>query len=416
MTPDALSARLAALRAAGEELRQRSARDVIDALAAVLDRWRDPDGPERGELERALPEATGFSPANVREGLSRGLAPWSGDALRAAAQRELARGGAFARGHDVTSVLLAGAIPMPALLSVVAPLALRSPALVKTAARDPITAPLVARSIAAVDRQLGRCVEVVGFARTDAACMETFLGADCVLATGSDDTIAAVAARIGPHQTLLRHGHRLSIALLGPDACEGVTLEEAARGLALDTALWDQQGCLSPIAVYAASDAAGCRRVASALARALDGIGRALPRGAVAADVAALFAHERAGAELRAAAGQRVVVHAARDASWAVVCEPDAAPRPVPLGRFVRVHPFPAPEGLGAALGPLAPHLAGVALAGFGGVQSEVEAELRAIGASWVCAPGELQTPPLDWPRDGLPALGSLVRPGAEVR
>jgi hypothetical protein len=411
VTSDALRARLAALRAAGEELRHRPAREVIDALAAVLDRWRDPDGPERRALERDLPGATGFSPANVREGLSRGLAPWSGDALRALAQRELSRDGAFARGHDLTSVLLAGAIPMPALLSVIAPLALRSAALVKTAARDPITAPLVARSIAAVDPQLGRCVEVVGFARADAACMEVFLGADCVLATGSDETIAAVATRIGPHQTLLRHGHRLSIALLGPGACEGATLDEATRGLALDVALWDQQGCLSPVAVYAVSDTVGCRRVGAALARALDEIGRALPRGAVDADAAALFAHERAGAELRAAAGQRVVVHAARDGSWAVVCEPDAAPRPVPLGRFVRVHPFPAPEGLGAALGPLASHLAGVALAGFGGAQSEVEAELRAIGATRVCVPGELQSPPLDWPRDGLPALASLVRP-----
>ena len=410
MTPDALRARLAALRAAGDELRRLPASSVLDALAAVVDRWRDPEGPERRALERDLPAATGFSPATVREGLARGLAPWSGDALRALAQRELARGGAFAQGHDVTSVLLAGAIPMPALLSVIAPLALRSGALVKTAARDPITAPLVARSIAAVDPQLGRCVEVVGFEGADAACMEVFLGADCVLATGSDATIAAVAARVGPEQALVRHGHRLSIALLGPAAGEGGELEAAARGIAVDTALWDQQGCLSPVAVYVASDAAGCRRVAGALARALDEIGRALPRGAVDPEAAALFAHERAGAELRAAAGQRVVVHAAHDASWVVVSEPDAAPRPVPLGRFLRVHPFPAPEGLGAALGPLARHLAGVALAGFGGAEPEVEKELRAIGATRVCAPGELQSPPLDWPRDGLAVLGSLVR------
>jgi hypothetical protein len=410
VTPGELRARLAALRAAGEALRERPAKEVIDALAAVLDRWRDPDGPERSALERDLPGATGFSSVNVREGLSRGLAPWSGDALRALAQRELARGGEFARGHDVTSVLLAGAIPMPTLLSMIAPLALRSAALVKSGARDPITAPLVARSIAAVDPQLARGVEVVRFTRADPACMEAFLGADCVLATGSDAAIAAVATRIGPHQTLLRHGHRLSIALLGPGACEGAALDTAARGLALDTALWDQQGCLSPIAVYAASDTTGCRRVGGALARALDEIGRALPRGAVDADAAALFAHERAGAELRAAAGQRVAVHAAPDASWAVVCEPDTAPRPAPLGRFLRVHPLP-PEGLVAALGPLVPHLAGVALAGFGGAQPEVEAKLRAIGATRICAPGELQSPPLDWPRDGLAALGSLVRP-----
>jgi hypothetical protein len=107
-----------------------------------------------------------------------------------------------------------------------------------------------------------------------------------------------------------------------------------------------------------------------------------------------------------------VVVHAARDACWAVVCEPDAAARPAPLGRFLRVHPLRAPEDLGAALGPVAPHLAGVAVAGFGDAQGEVEAKLRALGATWICRPGQLQSPPLDWPRDGLAALGSLVPAG----
>jgi hypothetical protein len=401
VTPDALRARLSALRAAGEELRERPARSVIDALAAVLDRWRDPDSPERRDLERDLPAATGFSAPNVREGLARGLAPWSGDALRALAERELSCGGGrFARGYDVTAVLLAGAIPMPALLSMIAPLAVRSAALVKTAARDPITAPLVARSIAAIDERLARCVEVFGFPGTDAACLEVFLSADCVLATGSDETIESVAARLAPHQRLLRHGHRFSLALLGRAACEGAALDDAARGLALDTALWDQLGCLSPIAVYVAGDAAACERVATALARALDRVGRELPRGAV----------DARGAELRAAAGRPVALQAAEDASWAVVCEPDAAPRPAPLHRFVRVHRLGAPEQLGSALGPLAAQLAGVAIAGFGSAEPEVAVRLRLLGASRVCAPGELQAPPLEWPRDGLAPLASLAR------
>jgi hypothetical protein len=382
---------------------------VIDALAAVLERWRDPDGPERRALERDLPAATGFSPQNVREGLARGLSPWSGEALRALAQRELSRGQAVAHGYDVTSVLLAGSIPMPALLSVIAPLALRSAAFVKSAARDPITAPLVASSIAAIDPQLTRCLEVVEFAGADAACMEVFLGADCVIATGSDTTISSVAARIRPHQRLLCHGDRLSIALLGPAACDGAALGEAARGLALDTALWDQQGCLSPIAVYVVGDTSACHRVGDALARELDAIGRALPRGSVDPEAAARFAHERAGAELRAAAGQGVKLHAARDASWEVVCEPDAAPRPAPRNRFVRVHPVASPAQLGAALGPFAARLAAVAVAGFGPAQGRISEQLRWLGASRVCAPGELQSPPLDWPRDGLPVLASLA-------
>jgi hypothetical protein len=193
-------------------------------------------------------------------------------------------------------------------------------------------------------------------------------------------------------------------------ACDGAALEEAARGLALDTALWDQLGCLSPVAAYVCGDAAACQRVGEALARALEQVERELPRGAIDARSASLFAQERAGAELRIAAGKSVALHAAQDASWAVVCEPDAAPRPAPLHRFVRVHCLGAPDQLGAALGPLAAQLAGVAVAGFGRAEAEVAIALRQLGASRVCAPGELQSPPLDWPRDGLPALGSLAR------
>ncbi len=412
MTPDALRARLAALRTAGAELRRRPAREVIDALAAVLDRWRDREAPERRALERDLPAATGFSAENVREGLARGLAPWRGDALRGLAERELRRGGAFARGHDVTSVLLAGSIPMPTLWAVIAPLALRSPALVKAASRDPITAALAARSISAINPGLGRCIDVVGFPGEDGACMAVFLAADCVVATGSDATIASLEPRIGASQVLLRHGHRLSIAVLGPRACAGAALGEAARGLALDTALWDQQGCLSPVAVYVVADTEACRRVGAALAQALDAIGRTLPPGVVEPRAAALAAHERAGAELRAAAGRDVVLHRAADSTWTVVCEADSAARPAPLHRFLRVHPVTSVDQLEEALAPLAAHLAGTALAGFGESEPAIEQRLRSLGASRVCAPGELQSPPLDWPRDGLAALGSLAQPG----
>jgi hypothetical protein len=297
---------------------------------------------------------------------------------------------------------------MPALLSVIAPLALRSPALVKTAARDPITAPLVARSIAAVDPQLARCVEVVSFPGADSACMEAFLGADCVLATGSDATIAAVAARIGPGQTLVRHGHRLSIALLGPDACDGAALDEAARGIALDVALWDQQGCLSPVAIYAL----GAERVPDALLAALAGAfaeaASRWPRGRALPDATARLGVERDTAELRAAAGADVRVAAGQ--GFVLVAEPDIAFRGSPLQRFVRVHPAPSRERLLEAMAKLGPHLAAVGVAGLGPRSGPLERELAELGATRICPLGSLQAPPLDWCHDQLGVLLPLVR------
>src|SRR5262249_59914288 len=109
-----------------------------DALAGLVDARRAPRSPWRREVEAELPGAAGFAPEVVREGLARGLAGFGGDALRALVDAEL--GGVAAlegsgrravSGFDATAVVLAGSIPMPTLVALVAPLALRSPVLAK---------------------------------------------------------------------------------------------------------------------------------------------------------------------------------------------------------------------------------------------------------------------------------------------
>ncbi|MDJ0851342.1 MAG: acyl-CoA reductase [Myxococcota bacterium] len=401
MTPDEVRARLAALRETGERLRARPAGETLAALARVLDAWSDPRSEWRRELARTLPAATGFSPEVVAEGLRLALADWTGDALRELVAREL--GDELPEGLPTTALLLAGSIPMPSLLSIVAPLVLRSPVLVKSAVRDRVTAPLVARSLARSDPLLGACVEVVAFRGSDRECGAALLEADCVVATGSDETVAAVRSTMAGRGRLVEHGHRLSVAALGS---VGPGLPDVARQLALDVCLWDQLGCLSPVSVYARDADA----VAEALAQALAESARSLPRGRVDAGAATLFAHERDAAELRAAAGGKVRVLAADDGAWAVVREADAAPRPAPLHRFVRVQPVDGAAELLDALRPLARHLAGVALDGFGPRQPALAAALAELGASWICAPGRLQAPPLGWRRDGREVLGPLVK------
>lgn len=412
---EALRERLAILRRAGAELRRRPAADTVDALGRVLDGFRAGDSTWRAELETALPPATGFTPETVREGLARGLAPLSGEALHALVTRELGgvevlEGGGrrMAQGFDTTALLLAGSIPMPTLVAMLAPLVLSSPVLAKCASRDPVTAPLVARAIAEVDPVLGACVEVTHFPGDDAERTDALLAADCVVATGSDETIAGVSARARSRR-LVGHGHRLSLAALGDPATRGEALARNAEALALDVALWDQLGCLSPVAVYVTGGGVAADRVASALAAALEQAGRRWPRGRVDLEDAARLADERASAELRAAAGAEVVVHRADDDSSTVVREEDARPRPAPLHRFVRVHPVDDADALLAALEPLARHLAAVAIAGFEALPA-LPRELARRGASRICAPGTLQAPPLDWRHEGRGVLTPLAR------
>jgi hypothetical protein len=413
------------LRQAGAALRARPAREVHAALADVFDAWAAADSPWQKRLVESLPATSGFAAETVREGLARALAGWTGAAFHALVSDELggprpldARRGPRAAGFDVTAAVLAGAIPMPSLLSILAPLALRSPVLAKPSAHDPVTASLVARALAERDAPLGACVGVADFRAGEVGCTRALCDADCVVATGSDEAVAALAeearrvreASARPSR-FLGHGHRVSVAVLGPGASRGDGLARAAADLALDVALWDQLGCLSPVSVHVIdADAGAAVRVAEALAEALARAQARWPRGRVDLAAAAALARERDLAELRAAGGAPVTVRAAPGGVWTVVREADADMRPAPRHRFVRVHPATDAARCLDALRPLGARLAGVALAGLGRDAAPLAMRLAELGASRGCAPGALQSPPLAWRRDNLPVLLPLAR------
>jgi hypothetical protein len=384
---------LANVRAAALRLRERDPDEILLALGDVLETWRDPASEPRLRLARELPAATGFSGPVVERGLALAHERWTRAALRELWDGEA---GAGAVGFETTSVLLAGAIPMPTLLALLAPLVLRSGVLARPASRDLLTARVVADSVRARDPLLADALAVIEFDHGDPGAVAAFLAADCVVATGSDATVAVVTEQT--RGALVTRGHRLSVAVLG----DGTDAEAATRALAVDVALWDQLGCLSPIAAYVLGSPAAAQRTADALADALDHVEAELPRGLVPTEAAAQIAHERAEAELRRAAGAGVVLHTGP--TWTVVAEADARPRPAPLHRFVRVHPVRDLGALEAALAPYARHLAAIGCAGV--------ALPSAYGASRRCAVGTMQAPPLDWRQDGIGVLVPLIRRG----
>ena len=246
---------LAELREVGEELRGRPVASLLEVLGDVLEAFRSPDAPARKQLEAELPEATGFAPATLREGLDAALAHWTRGALRRLVEDELGPELGVgcrrrATGFPVTATLLAGALPTPTLLALLAPLALRSPVLAKCSVHDPCTARIFAQTLSERDASLGRALRVLDLRREDEAAVAALLEADCVVASGSDETLARVAAHVTPPRRLVGYGHRLSVAVLGPAALSGPPLQAAARALARDVALWDQLGCLSPVALF----------------------------------------------------------------------------------------------------------------------------------------------------------------------
>jgi hypothetical protein len=412
-SPDEIRAAITRLRCAGLRLRERPARETLDALASALETWRRPDSPARAALRTQYVAATGFSSAMVEDGMARALAHWSGDALRSLVASELGgidvlegTGPRSASGFDVTAVVLAGALPPPTLIGLLAPLVLRSPVLAKTSIHDPLTAGLVAESLVVADPALGACIEIVDFPSSDRECVGALLEADCVVASGSDETIASVAARVQPWQRLVAYGHRLSVAAVAADR----PADSAAR-VAEDVALWDQLGCLSPVAVFVMDrDRRAAAELGAELAKALADLERRWPRSRVSAATSGAIGRERDEAEMRAAGGAPVQLHRSEGSSWTVVVEEDARFRPAPLHRFVRVHPVADVSGLVEALTPVARHLASVGIGGFAKRRSELVTALRRLGASRICPIGTMQAPPLSWCHDTRGVLTPLAR------
>lgn len=411
--PDAAAERVRAARGrietAGAALRARSLPQRIAAVARVIGDWTGPDSPWRRELAESFGAAGPFSPACVREGLESALRAWDPTAFETVAARELALvGGSHTLApFEWTAVLAGGSLPMPTLLSALLPLVVGSPVLLRETAKDAVTGRLLARSLAARDVGLARAFESIAFDWEDEEALDALLEAPCVVATGSDETLRALSARLRVDQRFVAYGSRVSLAVVGASAA--LDVDAVAHALALDVARWDQTGCLSPVALYLVGfDAKARAEFARRCHLALDALGDTMPRGVLQPATRAALASERADARMRAASG-RALVFEGRDS--VVVLEDDAVARPVPLGRFLRIHPVATLDALPDALRALGAPLSSVALAGVPDDRlAPLVAHLSRLGGSRFVAPGALQTPRIDWPRDGLPLLMPLAR------
>ena len=308
---------------------------------------------------------------------------------------------------DWSVVLAGGAIPMPTLLQSLLPLVLGTPVLLRETARDPVTGRCLARSLAEVAPSLAKAFESIAVPSGDRHGFDALLEAPCVVATGSDETMRSLAARIAPHQRFVAYGHRFSIGVVGPGP--EALAPEAIEGFALDVSRWDQSGCLSPVVLHLVGLEARARETfAHRLAEALDALGRQLPRGARSLEESALERRERSEARMRTASGAGLLIEGS---DHTVVLEPDPTSRPAPLGRFVRLVPIASVAALDAALRPVSSHLATVAVVGFDAAADRELMEASSIrAASLVTRPGRLQTPPIDWPHDGRTLLQPLAR------
>ena len=160
--------------------------------------------------------------------------------------------------------------------------AVRSPAvIVRNSRHEPLFAPWVLSVVEAIDPALVAGLAVLIWDQDAATQGELMRRAGLMIAAAGDDTIAAldaIRAGVAPTLRFHRHGHKASFAVVQNRPSEISQLESTIPRLAaLDSVLWDQNGCLSARAHFVEGDAEG---YAQALVNELRTLSASLPRGA----------------------------------------------------------------------------------------------------------------------------------------
>lgn len=222
----------------------------------------------RWETMPELPGKIRFFPAGPARGLA-ALRPHL-PLFRPAPVTDLALG--YAAGNVPGTGLL---IALLGALANQASAGSRAPAvLVRNSRHEPLLAAQALNAIEAADPELTAGVAIMIWDYADGALQaELMRSAGLMIAAAGDETIGALAAQRAraPRCRFHAHGHKASFTVI-----EDPT-PESARLAALDSTLWDQNGCLSARVHFVAGDVEAYGRH---LADAMRELAARIPRGA----------------------------------------------------------------------------------------------------------------------------------------
>jgi hypothetical protein len=409
-------------------LKGRTTESIIHLLDRLGNEWLSPAFPFRREALEAGPAATGFSAAVLAAGLDQFFKQLTAENLEALLRQELGhphrldgfhpdehqvsgKRTALVRGPALLAQIAPGNIPNPVLSEMVLGLLTRSAQFVKCASGGAFIPRLFAHSLYEADHKAGSCLEVAEW-KGGSEHLETalFTEADCVVATGSDEMLDAIAKKIPRTARFVGYGTRVSFGYVTRDALEQ-NAEAVVQKAAADVTAWNQRGCLSPHVIYV-EDAGKvtAEDFAARLAGQLEAAEKTLPRGTLNASDAAAIATRRSFYEVRAAHSLETKMWASPESTaWTIVFENDPRFQVSCLNRFIYIKVVAdLTHALqGAEL--VREKVSTVGLSSTAAQARELAQHLAHWGARRICPLGQMQHPPLGWRHDGRPPLGDLV-------
>jgi len=403
---------------------------MIHVISSLAKDWLDPEFSFRQTLLQSGPASSGFSEATLAAGLDSFFAQLTArnlenlilqdfghidrlDKFSSNDQEQTRRQAALARAPELIFHIAAGNVPNPTLSSMIFGLLLRSAQFIKCASGTSLIPRAFAHSLYQVEPKLSACLEIAEWKGGGSKDLEAtlFAEADCVTATGSDETLRQIRQQVPAHVRFAGYGHQLSFGYIAHEVLTGAHADQTAERAARDVAAWNQLGCLSPHVFYVESGGRNApERFAEMLALALAAHEKKEPRGPLAAAEAAAIAHRRAFYEIRAANSPDTKMWQSENSTaWTVIFEADPRFQVSCLNRFIYVKGIATPEEALHGAGDFIGKISTVGLAATGTKAKTLAERLARWGAKRICPLGQMQNPPLTWRHDGRPALGDLI-------
>lgn len=410
-------------------LAPRRTQTLVELLCRVAESWLQPENSFRKLALENGPDATGFSRstlANRLDAFFRQFTPQNFNALIVqdlgharrldemvftAAEENQSRH-SMTRAPEMLVHIAAGNIPNPTLMSIALDVLTRSAQFVKCASGASFLPRLFAHSLYEEDPKLGACLEIAEWRGGETHLEEAlFAEADCVTATGDDETLATIQRRLPARVRFLGYGHRVSFGYIASGAMAGANARRVIERVAADITAWDQLGCLSPHVIYVENrGTAGAENFAEMLAQELERREEIEPRGKLSTEAAATIASRRSFYEIRAAHSPETRFWQSKNSTaWTVVFEADPRFQLSCLNRFVYVKGVPDLKSALESADDFHGKVSTVGLAAPDETRRDLATQLARWGVTRVCPPGQMQNPPLTWRHDGRPSLGELV-------
>jgi hypothetical protein len=407
----------------------RSTQSIIRTLCELGESWLQPTFRFRQMALEQGPEQTGFSAATIAAGLDSLFSQFTPENFQALMVQDLGHAGRLdqiqadkveERAQRASTVIgphllvhfAGGTIPNPTIMDIVLGLLVRSAQFVKCASGQTFFPRMFAHSLYETEPKLGSCLEIAEWrGGIDSLERELFNEADCLTATGNDETLAAIRVRLPIRVRFLGYGHKVSFGYIAHQTLSGMQVPRLVSRAADDVAAWNQLGCLSPHLFYVEPGGTiSPEQFAELLGAELQKREETHPRGQLSTEEAAAIASRRSFYEVRAAHSPETKMWSSPGSTaWTVIFEADNRFQTSCLNRFIYIKPVTDLDQALQGADSIRGKVSTAAIAAPEDRAQELANHLARWGVPRICPVGKMQSPPLTWRHDGRPALGDLI-------